>query len=137
MNKPWPPGLSTAANVVAFIAFLLLVAFISMPNSVRSNHSKTNSIINNLRQIDGALQQWAFEHGQTNAVTIAKEDITPYLRRPPPWINPVAGEIYIIKGVTEPPEAQLTRDLPGHPKGTVFRFTTNGQPEIIFPNKAP
>jgi len=43
--------------------------------------SQANACINNLRQIDGAAQQWALEKGQTTGSTITyPSDLTPYIK---------------------------------------------------------
>ncbi len=39
-----------------------------------------SACINNLRQIDGAKQQWAMDHGITNDAPVTWEDIRPYFR---------------------------------------------------------
>ena len=39
-----------------------------------------NACINNLRQIDGAIQQWALEQKKDPAATVAFTDISPYLK---------------------------------------------------------
>jgi hypothetical protein len=40
-----------------------------------------NACVNNLRQIDGAIQQWALEHERGPADAVTAADITPYLKR--------------------------------------------------------
>jgi hypothetical protein len=43
--------------------------------------SQANACINNLRQIDGAAQQWALERGQSTGATITfPGDLTPYIK---------------------------------------------------------
>jgi len=98
-------------------------------NFVRSGTSKTNAIFNNLRQLDGAKQLWAVEHGRTGAVVVTMQDIAAYL----PHFTVIAGERYILRTLVEVPEAQLTRDVDGRPKGTVLRFGSNDSVEIIGP----
>jgi hypothetical protein len=39
-----------------------------------------NACINYLRQVDGAKQQWALEHGATNDVPLTWADIAPYIK---------------------------------------------------------
>jgi ABC-type branched-subunit amino acid transport system ATPase component len=50
-----------------FLLFIggLLIAIV-IPNITGSWPSKTGEIINNLRQIDAAKNEWAIEHGFTN-----------------------------------------------------------------------
>lgn len=72
----------TLVEIMIVVAIIGLLAAIAIPNFVRARQtSQTNVCINNLRQIDGAKQQWALEQGQSGAVTPALADITPYLGR--------------------------------------------------------
>lgn len=105
-----------------------------MPNYVKSGRSKTNVIISNLRQIEGAKQRWALDHGRTGSVVVTEQDIAVYLGHAAGWLRPVAGERYILNSLTQLPEAELTHSALGHPQGTRFRLTTNDY-EIILPNK--
>ena len=64
-----------------------LIVWVAIPNFVGHSQSKANYIINNLRQIDGAKNQWAFDHGITNSDQItgltnqlSEQDLSPYLR---------------------------------------------------------
>ena len=72
----------TLVEIMIVVAIIGLLAAIAIPNFVRARQtSQTNVCINNLRQIDGAKQQWALEQGQSGAVTPSLADITPYLGR--------------------------------------------------------
>jgi|ERR1035438_7763580 hypothetical protein len=126
-----------ASRLVLFggIAFVvLLVFYIGMPNYVRSGPSKISAIANNLRQLDGAMQLWAIEHGRTGAVVVAEEDVAPYLRaHSNGWVTSVAGERYILKTLVESPEVELTREVEGRPKGSILRLSTNSDLEVILP----
>jgi hypothetical protein len=70
-----------------------------------------NQCINNLRQMDGAIQQWALENKQPASATVTMENILPYLGNG----NSAApacpsGGIYTLGTV----EAQPTCNIPGH-----------------------
>jgi hypothetical protein len=39
-----------------------------------------NACINNMRQLDGAAQQWALEKGKTTGATPVMTDVEPYLK---------------------------------------------------------
>jgi hypothetical protein len=66
--------------VVLFFIFGILVA-IAIPNFRSSRRSPANTCINNLRQIDAAANQFAFEHGLTNGARINfPSDLTPYIK---------------------------------------------------------
>jgi hypothetical protein len=116
-----------------FVAFL---AAIAVPNRPGSRTSKTHAIESNLRQLDGAVQMWGFEHQKTGAVAVTLEDVAPYLRADRDvhgGMKSVAGEVYVLKTLTQPPEAVLTRKLGDRPKGTVLRLGTNGDVQFVFP----
>ena len=60
---------------------LSLLAAIAIPNFVRARTtSQMNACINNLRQIDGAVQQWALEQKKNSTDSAAFSDIKDYLK---------------------------------------------------------
>jgi hypothetical protein len=82
------------------------------------------------------VQQWAFDNGKTGAVVVTWTDIAPYTRHlasPDGRLKSVAGERYVFKGLHNPPEAQLMHRLEQWPKGSVVRFSTNGDWEVLPP----
>jgi len=67
---------------IASILSLGLVVAVGAPNffTARST-SCANACINNLRQIDAAINQFALEHNLPNGTTIHyPEDLTPYIK---------------------------------------------------------
>ncbi len=54
--------------ILAGVIGLWLLCMLCSLNFVKSGTSKTNAIFNNFRQLDGAKQPWAPEHGRTGAV---------------------------------------------------------------------
>lgn len=136
-----PSALGVGAAVAGFLLLAgALCLCVPSFSCVRSGPSRTKCIINNLYNLCGAMQQWASDHGRTGAVAVVQKDVAPYLARSVQldgWVKPVAGERYILRTLTESPEAQLTREVEGRPKGTVFRLGTNGDVQIILPNKPP
>jgi len=113
---------------------ILCAAALSLfiPNYCGSPRSPTLAMISNLRQLDGAVQQWALDHGQTGAVVATQEDVAPYLRHP---LKSVVGERYIIRALSESPEARLTRKVEGWPLGSLIRLDTNDGFHVILPNE--
>ena len=72
----------TLVEIMIVVAIIGLLAAIAIPNFIRARTtSQTNACINNLRQVDGAKQQWALENNQTGAATPGVADIAPYLGR--------------------------------------------------------
>ncbi|MGC3957955.1 MAG: prepilin-type N-terminal cleavage/methylation domain-containing protein [Verrucomicrobiota bacterium] len=72
----------TLVEIMIVVAIIGLLAAIAIPNFVRARQtSQTNACINNLRQIDGAKQQWALENNQPAGVTPTDANIAPFLGR--------------------------------------------------------
>ena len=71
----------TLVEIMIVVAIIGLLAAIAIPNFVRARTtSQMNACINNLRQIDGAVQQWALEQKKDPAATVAWTDISVYLK---------------------------------------------------------
>jgi prepilin-type N-terminal cleavage/methylation domain-containing protein len=71
----------TLVEIMIVVAIIGLLAAIAIPNFVRARtQSQKNACINNLRQIDGAVQQWALENKQAPTATVDKTDVFPYLK---------------------------------------------------------
>jgi hypothetical protein len=96
---------------VVGIAGIGMLAAIAIPNFVKARTTaQMNACINNLRQIDGAKQQWALENKKEKTDTPTQSDITPYMGHMPTCI---AGGTYTINAVGEDPTCSVpTHRLP-------------------------
>ena len=71
----------TLVEIMIVVAIIGLLASIAIPNFVRARAtSQANACINNLRQIDGATQQWALETKQGPGAAVAFSNISAYLK---------------------------------------------------------
>ena len=71
----------TLVEIMIVVAIIGLLAAIAIPNFVRARtSSQANACINNLRQIDGAIQQWALETKQAAGAAVVEANVTPYLK---------------------------------------------------------
>lgn len=62
-----------AYNLFGLLFFIAVFYLIKLPNRISSGLSQRNTCIANLKQIDGAIQQWALVNGipKTNKVVMA------------------------------------------------------------------
>ena len=71
----------TLVEIMIVVAIIGLLAAIAIPNFIKARTtSQMNACINNLRQVDGAIQQWALENKKDAAATVAYTDISGYLK---------------------------------------------------------
>ena len=96
----------TLVEIMIVVAIIGLLAAIAIPNFVRARtQSQKNACINNLRQIDGAVQQWALENKAAATASAAFTDISGYLKNQ--VVCPAGGTTfansYSIGSVTNKP----------------------------------
>src|SRR5439155_9146907 len=71
----------TLVEIMIVVAIIGLLAAIAIPNFIKARTTaQKNACINNLRQIDGAVQQWALENKQGPASPVKFTDISSYLK---------------------------------------------------------
>ena len=72
----------TLVEIMIVVAIIGLLAAIAIPNFVHSRaKSQATACINNMRQIDSAIQQFAMEKGLASGATINwPGDLTPYIK---------------------------------------------------------
>src|SRR5579871_5721695 len=67
----------TLVEIMIVVAIIGLLAAIAIPNFVRARTTaQKNACIANLKQIDGAVQQWALENKKTSTDTYLLTDTT-------------------------------------------------------------
>ena len=72
----------TLTEMMIVVAVIGLLASIAIPNLVRARTtSQTNACINNLRQIDGAKQEWGTDNHFAANVKPGIAELQPYLGR--------------------------------------------------------
>jgi prepilin-type N-terminal cleavage/methylation domain-containing protein len=72
----------TLVEIMIVVAIIGLLGAIAIPNFVKARlTSQANACINNLRQIDGAKQQWALEKNLPVSALPIDTDIAPYMGR--------------------------------------------------------
>jgi hypothetical protein len=89
-------GLITGYFSIAMIPFIVMLAAIAVPNFVKARSTaQANACINNMRQIDSAVQQWALENARKNSDALDASAIVRYIKG---GVMPTcpAGGLYIL-----------------------------------------
>jgi len=113
----------TLVEIMIVVAIIGMLAAIAIPNFIKARETaQANACINNLRQIDGAKQQWALENGKVSSSTPTPASLAPYLGRGTAGatINQAgqggiacpAGGTYTINDVGTAPTCSLSTQSP-------------------------
>jgi prepilin-type N-terminal cleavage/methylation domain-containing protein len=109
----------TLVEIMIVVAIIGLLAAIAIPNFVKARTtSQANACINNLRQIDGAKQQWALEQKAAASATPTTGDLQPYLGRGSTGstfpVCPASTTAYTIGDLATAPTCSLSGATPPH-----------------------
>jgi prepilin-type N-terminal cleavage/methylation domain-containing protein len=97
----------TLVEIMIVVAIIGLLAAIAVPNFVRArNTAQKNACIQNLRQIDGAKQQWAIELRRPDTAEPTEDEVANYIKNNQYPHCPASGT-YTINPVNTGPTCDL------------------------------
>ena len=102
----------TLVEIMIVVAIIGLLAAIAIPNFVKARTTaQKNACIANLKQIDGAVQQWALENKKVSSDQPVTSDVSAYLKGNSLPACPAGGS-YTLGVVSANPTCTLSTD--GH-----------------------
>ena len=97
----------TLVEIMIVIAIIGLLAAVALPSFVKARGTtQKNACINNLKEIDGAKEQWAIENKKKQGDACVSADINVYIKGGVPSLCPSGGN-YTIDVVGNPPACSL------------------------------
>ncbi|MBI4326028.1 MAG: type II secretion system protein [Chloroflexi bacterium] len=97
----------TLVEIMIVVAIIGLLAAIAIPNFVKARGTaQKNACINNLRQIDGAKEQWALENKKSAGSATTASEVDAYIKGGAPKCP--AGGTYTYGAVDTSPTCSIT-----------------------------
>ena len=89
----------TLVEIMIVVAIIGLLAALAIPGFVKARkQSQGRRIMNDCRQMDAAIDQWALETGQTDGATINTTGAATYLKTP--WkVNDLLNNAFVVSTV--------------------------------------
>ena len=109
-----PPAAFTMTEIMIVVALVGMLCAIAIPNFIKyRTRAQAKACINNLRQIDSAIQQWALEGNKAITASVKSTDVEPYMFKGFQGRFPFcpAGGTYHLATVQDIPTCNITNHV--------------------------
>jgi type II secretory pathway pseudopilin PulG len=95
-------------EIMIVVAIIGLLAAIAIPNFVKARTTaQKNACVNNLRQIDGAKEQWALENRKSEGSAITQSEVDTFIKGNATPLCPANG-VYTYGNIGQNPLCNVT-----------------------------
>lgn len=107
----------TLVEIMITVAIIGILSILAIPNFLKASQSlRTNICIKNMRVIDDAVSQWAFEANKDGGDDIIAEEIVDYIKGSELPVCVLGEEAYILNKVDDLPQVECFHyDENAHP----------------------
>ena len=89
----------TLVEIMIVVAIIGLLAAIAIPNFVKArNTAQANACVQNMKQIDGAIDLFALENNKADGDPITANDVKPYIKGNEVPKCPAGNKDYVLGG---------------------------------------
>jgi prepilin-type N-terminal cleavage/methylation domain-containing protein len=89
----------TLVEIMIVVAIIGLLAAIAIPNFVKArNTAQAGACINNMKQIDGAIDLFALENNKTDGDPVTADNVREYIKGKEMPVCPAGNKAYTLAG---------------------------------------